>query len=86
MKRIILHIFFILFLTFTFANKVFSQMPTLASQTWTCMRGEPQGITFNSVSNSTVSQELYADGYTINGDAYIVSCVGTVARRSLHNG
>jgi len=54
-------------------------MPTLASQTWTCMRGEPQGITFNSVTNTTLTEELYADGYTMNGDAYIVSCVGTVA-------
>jgi hypothetical protein len=41
------------------------------------MRGDEQSFTFNGIANTTVSQDLYADGYTINSDAYIVTCVGT---------
>lgn len=52
-------------------------MPSLASQSWKCMRGEETGLTFNKADNSTISQELYADGYTMNSEAYIVTCAGT---------
>ncbi len=77
MKRIILHIFFTLFLAFLFVSNVSAQLPTLASQSWKCMRGDEKSFVFNGAANTTVSQELYADGYTINSDAYIVTCVGT---------
>lgn len=77
MKKVIFHIFFTLLLAFLFVNNTSAQLPTLASQSWKCMRGDDKSFVFNGVANTTVSQELYADGYTINSDAYIVTCVGT---------
>jgi hypothetical protein len=77
MKKVIFHIFFTLLLAFLFVNNTSAQLPTLASQSWKCMRGDEEAITFNGVANSTLSQELYADGYVINSTAYIVTCVGT---------
>lgn len=77
MKKVIFHIFFTLLLAFLFVNNTSAQLPTLASQSWKCMRGDEKAITFNGVANSTLSQELYADGYVINSTAYIVTCVGT---------
>jgi len=78
MKKIRLIIFLTIFFTFIIAFKVSAQAPPAQpSQSWKCLRGEPQGFTFTGAGNTNLTQDLYADGYPLNIDAYVVTCVGT---------
>lgn len=59
------------------ATPALEELPVQPSQSWRCLRGEPQNFTFNGAGNTTLTQDLYADGYPLNIYAYIVTCVGT---------
>jgi hypothetical protein len=78
MKKLKLLFFSAVFFAFIIAFKVSAQAPPAQpSQSWRCLRGEQQAFTFNGAGNTTLTQDLYADGYPLNIDAYVVTCVGT---------
>ena len=60
--------------------KVSAQTPPIPiqeSQSWKCLKGDEKTFTFETASSTTFSQDLMADGYLLDQDAYIVTCVGT---------
>ncbi len=67
-----------LFLSLSFTGQTLAQaLPAQASQSWKCLRGDDKGFTFNGLSSTTFSQDLYADGFPLDSNAYVVTCVGT---------
>ncbi len=73
MKKIGLLFFLVVFFVSIIVFKVSSQeSPAQPSQSWKCLRGEPQGFTFTGAGNTTLTQDLYADGYPLNIDVYVV--------------
>jgi len=78
LKKLGLLFFLGFIVVFISAFKVSAQeAPAQASQTWKCLRGEAENFTFVGAGSTTLTEDLYADGYPLNIYAYIVTCIGT---------
>jgi len=80
MKKILFYLCFFFFFIFFFTFKVEAQNPPAqGAQEWKCLRGDDKGFTFNGASSTTFTQNLYADGFPLGSEVYVVTCVGTQA-------
>ncbi len=78
MKKILAYIFIFFVFLFFGSTKVSAQTPPAqGSEIWRCLRGDNKTFQFTGAGNTTFSQDLYADGFPLGSEVYIVSCTGT---------